>query len=157
MLTLHVAGGEKMLAAAVETVKHFSNISGFKKPLLLGVTILTSLSGENMKKLGHKDDISEYVKSYTKVAYDVGLDGIVCSPLEIETIKKLYGHQLKIITPGIRIKKENNDDQNRVLTPNEAFDKGSDYIVMGRPLIKSKNPNHIIKKIINFKPNAENV
>ncbi|MAI02620.1 MAG: orotidine-5'-phosphate decarboxylase [Rickettsiales bacterium] len=149
MITLHVAGGKKMLSAAVEAVNHASSSVNIPRPITLGVTILTSLKAEDLSELSLNNDIKEYVTSYARVAKEASVDGIVCSPLEIEFIKIKFGNKLKIITPGIRLEKNSNNDQSRVLTPIEAFNKGADYIVMGRPLIRSNNPNDIINSIIN--------
>ena len=150
MLTLHVAGGKKMLQKSVAAATKASIEYNIKKPLLLGVTVLTSLNNKDFKEMGHSVLIEDYVKNYSKIAINANLEGIVCSPLEVELIKKLYGDNLKLVTPGIRLKKNPNDDQSRFLTPKEAFKMGSDFIVMGRPLINSKNPNKVIKKIIDY-------
>lgn len=149
MLTLHVAGGKKMLQESVAAATKASIEYNIKKPLLLGVTVLTSLNNKDFKEMGHSVLIEDYVKNYSKIAINANLEGIVCSPLEVELIKKLYGDNLKLVTPGIRLKKNPNDDQSRFLTPKEAFKMGSDFIVMGRPLINSTNPNEVIEKIIN--------
>ena len=150
MLTLHVAGGKKMLQESVTAATKASIEYNIKKPLLLGVTVLTSLNNKDFKEMGHSVLIEDYVKNYSKIAINANLDGIVCSPLEVELVKKLYGDNLKLITPGIRLKKNTNDDQSRYLTPKEAFKMGSDFIVMGRPLINSTNPNKVIEKIIGY-------
>ena len=149
MLTLHVAGGKKMLQKSVAAATKASIEYNIKKPLLLGVTVLTSLNNKDFKEMGHSVLIEDYVKNYSKIAINANLEGIVCSPLEVELIKKLHGDNLKLVTPGIRLKKNPNDDQSRFLTPKEAFKMGSDFIVMGRPLINSTNPNEVIEKIIN--------
>ena len=85
----------------------------------------------------------------SNIAKKAKLDGIVCSPLVVKLVKNMHGKSFKVVTPGIRLEKSSNDDQSRFLSPKEAFNMGSDYIVMGRPLIKSSDPNDIIKKIIN--------
>ena len=149
MLTLHVAGGKKMLQESVAAATKAAIEYNIKKPLLLGVTVLTSLNNKDFKEMGHSVLIEDYVKNYSKIAINANLEGIVCSPLEVELIKKLYGDNLKLVTPGIRLKKNPNDDQSRFLSPKEAFKMGSDFIVMGRPLINSTNPNEVIEKIIN--------
>ncbi len=146
MITLHVSGGKKMLQEALKTVNQVSYSS--KKPIVLGVTILTSLDNKDLKEMGHTEPITEYVKKYAHIAKEAGLDGIVCSPLETGIVKELFGHTLKIVTPGIRIENNSQDDQIRFLTPLEAFKNGSDFIVMGRPLIRSTQPNELINNII---------
>ena len=97
--------------------------------------------------LGHSNSIQDYVVKYSELAHKSGLNGVVCSALETELVKRLY-KDLIIVTPGIRIDKNNHDDQSRVVTPKEAFSIGSDFIVMGRPLIQSKDPNIVISDII---------
>ncbi len=149
MLTLHVAGGEKMLKNAVNAATEASKISNIEKPLLLGVTILTSLNNKDLDQMGHTISINQCVKYYSNIASRANLDGVVCSPLEVKLVKDIHSSNLKVVTPGIRLEKKSNDDQSRFLSPKEAFNRGSDFIVMGRPLINASDPNSIIKKIIN--------
>ena len=149
MLTLHVAGGKKMLQNSVLAATEASKKGNVQKPLLLGVTVLTSLNNKDLKEMGHTISITQSVENYSNIAKKAKLDGIVCSPLEVKLVKNMHGNSLKVITPGIRLENSSNDDQSRFLSPKEAFNMGSDYIVMGRPLIKSSDPNNIIKKIIN--------
>ncbi len=149
MLTIHIAGGRKMLQNAVSVVNEVSKNSNVQRPILLGVTILTSLNNKDLQEMGHTISITEVVKNLSNIAKKARLDGIVCSPLEVKLVKNMHGKSLKVVTPGIRLEKSSNDDQSRFLSPKEAFNMGSDYIVMGRPLIKALDPNSIIKKIIN--------
>ena len=149
MLTLHVAGGKKMLQNAVFGVNEAVKESNIQKPLLLGVTVLTSLNNQDFREMGHTISITQSVENYSSIAKKANLDGIVCSPLEVKLVKNMHGKSLKVVTPGIRLEKSPNDDQSRFLSPEEAFNIGSDFIVMGRPLISALNPNNIIKKIIN--------
>ena len=148
MITLHVSGGSAMLKGAVEAVDIICKKRDFKKPIMLGVTILTSLSQKDLMLLGLTSSVQDYVVKYAKLAKYSGLDGIVCSALETQLVKNLY-KDLIIVTPGIRINKNTQDDQSRVVTPKEAFLIGSDFIVMGRPLINSKDPNKVISDVIN--------
>ena len=148
MLTLHVAGGKKMLQNSVLAATEASKKVNVQKPLLLGVTVLTSLDNEDLKEMGHTISITKTVKNYSNIAKKAKLDGVVCSPLEVKLVKKIHGKSLKVVTPGIRLEKSSNDDQSRFLSPKEAFNMGSDFIVMGRPLISALDPNNIIKKII---------
>ena len=150
MITLHVAGGEKMLQYAVIAATDASKKSNIQKPLLLGVTILTSLNNKDLEEMGHTISIEECVKRYSDIAKKSNLDGIVCSPLEVKLIKSIHANNLKVVTPGIRLEKSANDDQSRFLFPTEAFKLGADFIVMGRPLINASDPNNVIKTIINY-------
>ena len=148
MLTLHVTGGKKMLQNAVFAATEASKNINIQKPLLLGVTILTSLNNNDLELMGYTNSISKCVENYSNVAKKASLDGIVCSPLEVSLVKKLHADDLKVVTPGIRLDESSNDDQSRFLSPKEAFKMGSDFIVMGRPLINALNPNDVIKDII---------
>ena len=149
ILTIHSSGGRKMMEEAVKITNKTSLELDIKKPLLIGVTILTSLSQSDLFEMGLKDKLAYYVINYAELSKNSGLDGIVCSALETRNIKKELGSNFKIITPGIRMPNSSNEDQARVVTPKEAFRNGSDYIVMGRTLISSEEPNKIIEKIIN--------
>jgi orotidine-5'-phosphate decarboxylase len=149
MLTLHIGGGKKMLKNAVSAATEASKKSNIQKPLLLGVTVLTSLNNKDIQEMGHTISITQSVENYSNIAKKANLDGIVCSPLEVKLVKSMHGKSLKVVTPGIRLEKSSNDDQSRFLSPREAFSMGSDFIVMGRPLINALDPNDIIKKIIN--------
>ena len=149
MLTLHIAGGEKMLQKAVLAASDASKNSNIQKPLLLGVTILTSLNNKDLKEMGHNISIGQCVENYSNIAKRVNLDGIVCSPLEVKLVKNIHANNLKVVTPGIRLEKNSNDDQSRFLSPGEAFKMGADFIVMGRPLINAFDANNVIKRILN--------
>ena len=149
MLTLHIGGGKKMLDHAVKAATEASKNNNIEKPLLLGVTVLTSLNNKDLEEMGHTISITQFVKNYSKIAKKANLDGVVCSPLEVKLVKSIHSNNLKVVTPGIRLEKNTNDDQSRILSPKEAFKMGSDFIVMGRPLINASDPNNVIKKIIN--------
>jgi len=141
-LTLSILGGRKMLEAAV---------SIHPRPLLWGVTILTSMNSSDMKELGIAREIGDEVVALAKIAEDTGLEGVVASPLEIELIRKATRKDFIIVTPGIRPLtqgKSSADDQKRVMTPGEALRKGADYIVVGRPIIESPDPVRAVKAIL---------
>ena len=148
ILTLHISGGRMMMEEAVKTVKKTAVELKIKKPILMGVTILTSLDQEDLFELGLKNSLEEYVLNYAKLAKKAGLDGVVCSALETKKIKAFFGKDFKVITPGIRVLNSANEDQSRVVTPKDAFNNGSDYIVIGRNLIYAENPNRVIRDII---------
>jgi len=141
-LTLSILGGRTMLEEAA--LVH-------PRPLLWGVTILTSLDALDMKELGISREIGEEVIALAKMAESAGLEGVVASPLEIEPIRKATRKDFTIVTPGIRpIAREQSlrDDQKRVMTPGEALRKGADYIVIGRPIIESPDPVAAVKSIL---------
>ena len=139
-LTIHLSGGDEMQKAA--------NISK-KNIKILGVSILTSLDSKQTNKFYFNNNIKDIVKNYAHYALKNNLDGIVCSPKEIQTIKKITSNKLLIITPGIRPVNyiDKNDDQKRTMTPKEAVETGADYLVIGRPITKSSNPLKILKSI----------
>lgn len=139
-LTIHLSGGDEMQKA--------SNISK-KNIKILGVSILTSLDSNQTNKFYFNNNVNDIVKSYAYYALKNNLDGIVCSPKEIKTIKNIVSNKLLIITPGIRPLNylDKNDDQKRTMTPKEAIEIGADYLVIGRPITKSSNPLKILKSI----------
>ena len=144
MINYHIAGGKKMLCEA-------SNIVNREKPemITLGVTMLTSTDEEvmhNELKIDRKKSLNEVVLDYANLAKDANLSGIVCSALEVPKIKENLGDDFITVTPGIR-KVKGTDDQKRVVTPSEARELGSDYIVVGRPITKAEDPLKEYKEI----------
>ena len=142
LTTIHISGGDEMLKASNAVIN--------KRTKILGVTILTSLNKKQASKYYKENSINNLVKKFSKYAKQNNLSGLVCSPLEIEIVRKEVGDKMIIVVPGIR--PENNfinskDDQKRVLTPREAINLGADYLVIGRPIIESTNPLKAIKKI----------
>ena len=138
--TIHLSGGDEMQIAA-NTSK--------QKTKILGVSVLTSLSSEQTQKFYFNKNVESIVSNFANYALNNNLDGIVCSPKEIKTIKKIILNKLLIITPGIRPLnyKEVGDDQERIMTPKEAIDDGANYLVIGRPIIQSNNPLEKLKSI----------
>ena len=141
LTTIHISGGDEMQKCSV--------INKNRKVKILGVSILTSLNSIQTKKYYNEANIEKLVKKYVNYAKKNNLDGIVCSPLEIKMVRKVLGHKLIIVVPGIRpedyIKK--NDDQKRFITPQKAVNLGADLLVIGRPITDSKDPLKTIKKI----------
>ena len=140
MTTIHISGGDEMMKAS---------LVDRKKTKILGVSILTSLDKRQIKKYYNNSDINGLVKKFVKQANNLKLDGIVCSPKEIKYIRNLVSKEFLIVTPGIRLNKIKNinDDQKRVLTPSEAIGLGANFLVIGRPILKSKNPLATLKEI----------
>ena len=134
-LTIHISSGLKALISAKE-------VSG--KTKLVGVTVLTSLDDKALKQIGHKNNVKKLVLQQAKLASKAKLDAIVCSAQEIKIVKKVF--KKEIITPGIRINKDKND-QKRILTPNQAYKNGSDWLVIGRPITKGDIKKNIRKLI----------
>lgn len=135
MFTLHIMGGRQMLRAAYETLKEVEESSS---PYSLGVTILTSMEEKNLRDLGISKNIEDVVIDLAKIAEDEGLKGVVASPLEIVKIRSCLSKDLIIVTPGIRLK-DSQDDQKRTNSPYKAIKNGADFIVVGRPIIESRD------------------
>ena len=138
-VTVHVSGGIEMLNEVKKAVRKFN-----KKIKILGVTVLTSFSNSSVKKIGHTKSIKDLVRRQALLAKTAKLDGIVCSAHEIKFVKNIC-KKMEIITPGIRLKGQNFDDQKRVISPKEAFKNGATSIVMGRSLIKGNIKSNIQK------------
>ncbi len=135
-LTIHISSG-------LEALKACKKISG--KTKLIGVTVLTSLDNNALKKIGFNKSVKKLVLHQAKIANEAKLDAIVCSAQEVPFIKKVF--KKEIITPGIRFDNKNND-QKRVLTPKQAFQNGSDWLVIGRPITKG-NIKKNVQKLVN--------
>lgn len=133
--TLHVSGGSIMLEECVKLKKELNSDTA-----LIGVTMLTSFNQDYLNEVGLKGTVSKNVEDLSKLAFDCGLDGIVCSPLEINAVRKVFGSKLKIIVPGIRNNTDNFGDQKRALSSKEALTLGADIIVVGRPITSADSP-----------------
>ena len=139
LTTIHISGGDDMMKSSVKE-KKFAKI--------LGVSVLTSMDSKQTEKFYNQKNVSLLVKKFAKFAKKNGLDGVVCSPREIKIIRKATGKDFIIVTPGIRLKsKIKSDDQKRIETPKKAIQMGANYLVIGRPITKSKNPLKTLKEI----------
>jgi orotidine-5'-phosphate decarboxylase len=144
MINVHALGGSKMMKEAKKALTEASH-----RPLLIGVTILTSLNdSEVQKELTQKNNLSGTVLHLSQLVKESGLDGVVASPQETKLIREKFGKDFKIVTPGIRPNGFNTHDQERVLTPEEAISLGSNYLVIGRPITKSDNPRQALLNIL---------
>ena len=156
MLTLHSSGGREMMERAVDAAKKEAEKEGTDKPLLLAVTILTSLKDDQLQEIGMPADTSTQVLRLAKLAREAGADGVVCSPQEIEIIRKEIGKDLLVVVPGIRPSWAAAHDQKRIMTPSLAIQKGADYLVIGRPIIAAPSPQEAFLKILNELHDSEN-
>ncbi|MGB2578689.1 orotidine-5'-phosphate decarboxylase [Elusimicrobium simillimum] len=138
MMTIHTSGGTEMMQAAATAAKE--NSKKGKTPIVLGVTILTSLDDKELKKLGFKDGAEKMVVKLAKMAKEAGLGGIVSSPKEVKKLRKALGPGVALVTPGIRPLWSVAGDQKRIMTPKGAIKAGADYMVIGRPITGHKNP-----------------
>ncbi|MBN1493905.1 MAG: orotidine-5'-phosphate decarboxylase [Candidatus Omnitrophica bacterium] len=149
MFNVHALGGEKMMRATKAAVEGETQKRGLTQPLILAVTILTSLSQENMQQiLGTERSLDEQVLRLAESAKESGLDGIVASAHEVAMIKKKLGKDFIVVTPGVRPSWVAQQDQIRVVTPKEAFDNGSDYLVIGRPITSAADPLEAAQRIV---------
>ncbi len=148
MMTLHASGGREMMAQAADAAEQEAQKSGQTKPLLLAVTVLTSLKEEQLRDIGMHDIVNEQVLRLARLAKDNRMDGVVCSPKEIDIIKKEFGQDFLVVSPGIRPVWAAAQDQKRILTPGEAMAKGVDYMVIGRPITKAATPSEAFFKIV---------
>ncbi|MBO9130234.1 orotidine-5'-phosphate decarboxylase [Bacillus sp. 165] len=140
MVNVHAAGGTKMMQAALEGLEE-GTAAGKKRPLCIAVTQLTSTSEEVMQQeLWINKPLEETVLHYAKLAQESGLDGVVCSTLEVPSIRKICGDHFFTVTPGIRLASDAVNDQVRVATPATARENGCSYIVVGRSITKAENP-----------------
>jgi orotidine-5'-phosphate decarboxylase len=148
MMTIHTSGGREMMAKAAETARQVSAELGRPKPILLGVTVLTSLKGGELEEIGMGPDVARQVLRLAGLAKAAGMDGVVCSPQEIEVLRKEFGRDLIIVTPGIRPLWAAAQDQKRIMTPAEAIAKGADYLVIGRPVTGASSPQEAFLKVV---------
>lgn len=136
MITLHLQGGPAMLWAAVDAVKHM----GPERPMLLGVSVLTSMDDKDLAAVGIGGTTEAQVLRLAGLARKTGLDGMICSPREISPLRQAFGDELKLVVPGIRPVGSAAGDQKRTLTPGEAIKAGADYLVIGRPITAAGSP-----------------
>ena len=142
MVNVHVSGGRRMMAAAVEALSVCSH-----RPLLIGVTVLTSMSDEDLLELGYNASAQQLVQSLAVLAADCGLDGVVCSALESAVLRQTHGRKFCLVTPGIRLSGDEAADQRRVVTPAAALALGSDYLVIGRSITAAADPLAALQRV----------
>jgi orotidine-5'-phosphate decarboxylase len=136
MMTLHTLGGLDMLRAGVKGAEYKAAELNIKRPLLIGVTVLTS-----------EKATSESVLERALLAREAGLDGVVCAASEISIVKKALGKEFIVVTPGIRPKGASTDDQKRIATAEEAVKAGADFLVIGRPILEAKDPLKALRSL----------
>jgi orotidine-5'-phosphate decarboxylase len=143
-VTIHTLGGLQMLKKTRVTLEEQAKSNARFRPLLFGVTILTSLDDSDLESLGFKEDFYHSVFNLTKIALDAGMDGVICSPNEVEKVRKKFGTGFYIATPGIRLPRDAKGDQKRISTPAEAIANGADFIIVGRSITGSKDTGKTI-------------
>jgi orotidine-5'-phosphate decarboxylase len=142
MVNVHVSGGRAMMEAARERLSRYE-----RPPLLIGVTVLTSLDGADLAAIGCPGEPRARVLALATLAHEAGLDGIVCSPLEAAPVRAALGPDFRLVTPGVRPAGVASGDQKRVMTPAEALAAGADYLVIGRPITQASDPLSVIDEI----------
>lgn len=136
MVNVHASGGEKMMLACRERLESF----GADRPLLIAVTVLTSMGAEDLAGIGVQDSPEAQVSRLATLTRNCGLDGVVCSAQEAPELKTELGSDFRLITPGIRPLSVDKGDQQRIMTPRDALMAGSDYLVIGRPITRADDP-----------------
>jgi orotidine-5'-phosphate decarboxylase len=142
MINVHASGGEAMMRAARDAIAGVA-----RPPLLIAVTILTSLSDADLERVGFTGPVEENVERLARLARTCGLDGVVCSAQEAARIRHATGPDFTLVTPGIRLAGDAKDDQVRIVTPREAVRLGANYLVIGRPITQSKDPAATLEAI----------
>lgn len=145
MVNVHASGGEKMMSTSREILEPY----GKDRPLLIGVTVLTSMEQNDLAGIGLNIEPQQQVMRLAQLTKNSGLDGVVCSAQESSMLKSELGENFKLVTPGIRPTGSAVGDQKRIMTPIEAIKAGSDYLVIGRPITQSKNPAEVLTEINN--------
>ena len=143
MVNVHASGGVEMMTKAKQALEQF----GDDAPLLIAVTVLTSMDAAELTRLGVDKTPAEQVIYLAKLAKESGLDGVVCSAQEAKQLKAALGDEFKLVTPGIRPAGSDAGDQKRIMTPKQAIDDGSDYLVVGRPITQAADPVAILNEI----------
>ena len=142
MVNVHALGGRKMMVAAREALADCEH-----KPLLVAVTILTSMEQSDLVEIGLQGTPEENVLRLARLAQSSGMDGVVCSAHEVALLRRALDSDFCLVTPGIRPEGSNHDDQKRIMTPRSAMDSGSSYLVIGRPITQSTDPITVLTKI----------
>lgn len=145
--TVHASGGRDMMAAAVDAANDASAKWGVARPRLLAVTVLTSISQGELNECGVGDSLLDHVKRLAALAQEAGIDGVVCSPHEVDVLRAQCGADFQLMIPGIRPAWAAANDQKRVLTPAEAMAKGADWLVIGRPITNDADPAAAARRI----------
>ncbi|EJL6398504.1 orotidine-5'-phosphate decarboxylase [Vibrio navarrensis] len=143
MVNVHASGGERMMSAAREILLPY----GKERPLLIGVTVLTSMEQSDLAGVGLDIEPQQQVMRLASLTKNAGLDGVVCSAQEATLLKQNLGQEFKLVTPGIRPQGSEQGDQRRIMTPVEAIAAGSDYLVIGRPITQAANPADVLESI----------
>jgi orotidine-5'-phosphate decarboxylase len=142
MVNVHASGGRRMMEAAVAALAAFT-----PRPILLGVTVLTSMSDQDLQEMGYPESMQQRVLRLAALAASSGLDGVVCSAQEATALRAQCGRQFCLVTPGIRLTGDDAADQRRVVSPSAAVAMGSDYLVIGRSITAARDPMAALQRV----------
>jgi orotidine-5'-phosphate decarboxylase len=145
MMTIHASGGRAMMQAVS---KELHERFGTKRPMVVAVTVLTSFDTRALFEVGLERPLEEQVHRLALFAQECGIDGVVCSPREIQLVRRSVNPDFKIVTPGIRMPDQSMDDQQRIATPHDAIAAGADYIVVGRAVTDDRDPRAALQRLI---------
>lgn len=148
MITIHTGGGLTMMQAAEESAQKTADQAGLNAPLILGVTVLTSMESSDLEGVGVTTGVGHQVERLAQLAARAGLRGLVCSPLEVAGLKQMLPAHMQFVTPGIRTGEDAAGDQKRTLSAKEAMAVGSTWLVIGRPIYAAPNPRTAAEKIL---------
>lgn len=148
MLTIHTSGGLEMMKAAEAAAQETAHQLGHTPPVVLGVTVLTSLDGAALEEVGQSSNVGRQVERLAQLAVKAGLRGLVCSPLELVGLRQTLPEAVQFVTPGIRATTDAAGDQKRTLSPREAMDAGASWLVIGRPICAAENPRAAAERIL---------
>jgi orotidine-5'-phosphate decarboxylase len=145
MMTIHASGGRAMMQSVS---RELQEKFGSSRPTVVAITVLTSLDTRALFEIGLEVPVEEQVQRFAVFAEECGMDGVVCSPQEIQRVRKSVNAKFKIVTPGIRMPDESLNDQQRISTPHDALSTGADYIVVGRPVTASPDPRAAVERLL---------
>lgn len=148
LFNVHASGSFEMMRHTLTEVNKVCRTENLRRPKILAVTVLTSLSKEDLKRMGVITGVENQVVRLAKLAKEAGMDGVVASPLEISRIRRECGRNFLLVVPGVRSRGASWDDQKRVLTPEEAMRAGADYLVVGKPVRDAKDPREAARQIV---------
>lgn len=148
MFNVHASGSLDMMRTTVKEVRRVCLQEKRRKPIMLAVTVLTSLNQDDLKRVGVDGKMTDQVVRLALLTQEAGMDGVVASPHEVADIRSACGPRFVIVTPGIRPRESGKDDQQRVMTPQDAVQVGVDYIVVGRPILEAKDPVAVARSIV---------
>lgn len=148
MFNVHASGSLEMMRLTVREVSRVCRQEGLRRPIMLAVTVLTSLNKSDLQRVGVDGEVADQVIRLALLTRQAGMDGVVASPQEVAPIRAACGRRFIIVSPGVRPQRAKRNDQRRVMTPEEAIHAGADYIVVGRPIMEAKDPMSAAQEII---------